>query len=179
MRDRDLANRIIESDHEIDEMEVDLEEECLEIMALHQPVASDLRFIVGVFKINQNLERIGDMAANIARSAVDLSAEEPISIPRDYFIMADEVVLMLRKSLDAFVSLNSHEASEVLAQDDHVDLKKHKLHGEFVERLAHEPEKTRALTLLFLVSRHLERIADHATNIAEDVLYMVTGKVSP
>lgn len=179
MRDGDLAERVIESDHEIDEMEIDLEEECLEILALHQPVASDLRFIVGIFKINQNLERIGDMAANIARNAVDLVAEQSLPIPRDYFILADEVVLMLRKSLDAFVSLNSQEAFEVLAQDDHVDLKKHKLHEEFVERLRHEPERTRALTLLFLVSRHLERIGDHATNIAEDVIYMVTGKVSP
>jgi phosphate transport system protein len=178
-RDKDLAKRVIESDHDIDAMEVDLEEECLEILALHQPVASDLRFIVGIFKINQNLERIGDMAANIARNALDLRAEESLFIPRDYFIMADEVVMMLRKSLDAFVSLNSHEAFEVLAQDDHVDLKKHRLHGEFVERLRHEPERTRALTLLFLVSRHLERIGDHATNIAEDVIYMVTGKVSP
>ncbi len=130
----------------------------LEILALHQPVASDLRFIVGIFKINQNLERIGDMAANIARNAVDLRGEEAIFIPRDYFIMADDVVLMLRKSLDAFVSLNSQEALEVLAQDDHVDLKKHRLHGEFVERLRNEPERTRALTLLFLVSRHLERM---------------------
>jgi phosphate transport system protein len=179
LRNGDLAKQVVESDREIDRMGIELEEECLEVLALHQPVASDLRFIVGIFKMSQNLERIGDMAANIARNAIDLQAEDPLLVPQDYFEMADDVVVVVRKSLDAFVNLNSEEAREVLREDDRVDLKKHQLHRDFVERLQQEPERTRALTLLFLVSRHLERIADHATNIAEDVIYMVTGEVSP
>jgi phosphate transport system protein len=179
LRNGDLAKQVVESDREIDRMGIELEEECLEVLALHQPVASDLRFIVGIFKMSQNLERIGDMAANIARNTIDLQAEDPVVVPQDYFEMADDVVMVVRKSLDAFVNLNSEEAREVLREDDRVDLKKHQLHRDFVERLQQEPEKTRALTLLFLVSRHLERIADHATNIAEDVIYMVTGEVSP
>jgi phosphate transport system protein len=179
LRDGDMAKRVVESDRDIDRMGIELEEECLEVLALHQPVASDLRFIVGIFKMSQNLERIGDMAANIARNAIDLQAEDPLLVPQDYFEMAEDVVEVVRKSLDAFVNLNSEEAREVLREDDRVDLKKHQLHRDFVERLQQEPERTRALTLLFLVSRHLERVADHATNIAEDVIYMVTGEVSP
>lgn len=179
LRNGDLARQVVQSDREIDRMGIELEEECLEVLALHQPVASDLRFIVGIFKMSQNLERIGDMAANIARNVIDLQAEDPLVIPQDYFEMADDVGDVVRKSLDAFVNLNSEEAREVLKEDDRVDLKKHQLHRDFVERLGQEPEKTRALTLLFLVSRHLERIADHATNIAEDVIYMVTGEISP
>lgn len=179
LRNGDLAKQVVESDREIDRMGIELEEECLEVLALHQPVASDLRFIVGIFKMSQNLERIGDMAANIARNAIDLQVEDPVVVPQDYFEMADDVVVVVRKSLDAFVNLNSEEAREVLREDDRVDLKKHQLHRDYVERLQQEPERTRALTLLFLVSRHLERIADHATNIAEDVIYMVTGEVSP
>ena len=177
--DKDLASRVVEADRAIDRMGIDLEEECLEILALHQPVASDLRFIVGIFKMNQNLERMGDMAANIARNAFDLSNEQPVSIPQSYFVMSEDVVRTVKRSLDAFVNLDTQKAYEVLVEDDRIDLQKHQLHSDFVQRLAREPEKARQLILLFLVSRHLERIGDHATNIAEDVVYMVTGEVSP
>lgn len=176
-READLARRVVESDPKIDRQEVDLEEECLEILALHQPVASDLRFIIGVLKVNQELERIGDMAVNISRTAVDLAAEEPIDIPDEYFSMAEEALRMLGKSLDALVNMNTEAAFAVLAADDNVDLQKHKLHSDFECRLKEEPARRRSLTHLFLVSRHLERIADHTTNIAEDVIYMVTGEI--
>lgn len=176
-RDVELAGRVVERDRAIDRMEIDLEEECLEVIALHQPVATDLRFIVGILKINQDLERIGDMAANIARIAIDLAAAKPILVPDDYFTMGQETVRLLRKTLDSFVNLDCSEAFEVLAEDDRIDLKKHKLHRDFEESLKEEPASRHALTHLFLVSRHLERIADHATNIAEDVIYMVTGEI--
>ena len=176
-RDTELARKVVEGDQEIDRLEIDLDEECLEVIALHQPVAADLRFIVGVLKINQDLERIGDMAANIARIAIDLNAVRPINVPDDYFVMAEETVSMLRKTLDTFVNMDSSEAFEVLREDDRIDLKKHKLHRDFEERLKTDQDNRSAFTHLFLVSRHLERIADHATNIAEDVVYMVTGEI--
>jgi len=177
LRDPEMARKVVNSDSEIDRREVDLEEECLEIFALHQPVATDLRFLVGVLKVNQELERIGDMAVNIARTALDLTSEPPIDIPDDYFTMADEALSMLEKSLDALVNMNTEAAYAVLAADDHVDLQKHMLHREFEQRLAREMDRRRVLTHLFLVSRHLERVADHTTNIAEDVIYMVTGEI--
>lgn len=177
LRETDLARKVVGSDAEIDRREVDLEEECLEILALHQPVASDLRFIIGVLKVNQELERIGDMAVNIARTAVDLAAEQPLHIPDDYFLMADKALSMLEKSLESLVNMNSEAAYAVLAADDHVDLQKHMLHRDFENRLSKEADRRTALTHLFLVSRHLERIADHTTNIAEDVIYMVTGEI--
>ena len=99
-RDAELAGRVVDRDRAIDRMEIDLEEECLEVIALHQPVATDLRFIVGILKINQDLERIGDMAANIARIAIDLEAAKPIQVPDDYFTMGEETVRLLRKTLD-------------------------------------------------------------------------------
>jgi phosphate transport system protein len=177
LRDAELAKKVIRSDPEIDRMEIELEEECLEVLALHQPVATDLRFIIGILKVNQELERVGDMAVNIARTAVDLAAEKPLHIPDDYFSMADEALSMLNKSLDALVNMNTEAAYAVLAADDHVDLQKHKLHRDFEDRLREEMDHRSALTHLFLVSRHLERIADHTTNIAEDVIYMVTGEI--
>jgi phosphate transport system protein len=176
--DASLGQSVAAADINIDNMEIDLEEQCLEILALHQPVATDLRYIVGILKANQDLERIGDMAANIGRIAKDLAAEKPVHIPEDYFRMADDTLGMLNKALDSLINLNSGLAYDVLKEDDDIDLKKHKLHRDYEERLAKQPEDFRAFTHLFLVSRHLERIADHATNIAEDVIYMVTGQIA-
>ena len=177
LRDAKLGQSVAKADLDIDLTEIDLEEQCLEILALHQPVAIDLRFIVGILKTNQDLERIGDMAANIGRIAMDLTAEKPIVVPDDYFVMAEQTIDMLNKALDSLINLDTVRAHEVLQEDDAIDLKKHKLHREYEEKLAKQPENMRALTHLFLVSRHLERIADHATNIAEDVIYMVTGQI--
>jgi len=179
IRDRDekLATSVIDGDREIDRVEIEIEEDCLEILALHQPVAMDLRFITGGFKIINQLERIGDLAVNIAETAVLLASEPPLQIPSDYFLMAERAENMLKNALDAFVNMDDALATEVLADDDEVDMMKHKLHRNFEERLGTEIERSRALIHLFLVSRHLERIADHSTNIAEDVIYMVTGAI--
>ncbi len=176
-RDAELAARVIDGDFDIDRKEVDLEEECLEILALHQPVAIDLRHIMAVLKINKDLERAGDLAVNIAETAINLSSRPTMCVPEDYFVMAQQTQSMLKKSLDAFVNLSADTAYEVLAQDDEVDRKKHTLHKQFEERLLEEPDLIQPLIHLFLVSRHLERIADLATNIAEEVIYMVTGEI--
>ncbi len=177
LKDAGLATNVIDGDREIDRMEIDLEEACLEILALHQPVAVDLRFITGVLKMNSQLERIGDLAVNIAETAVFLASEKPLSVPDEYYEMARKVQVMLKQSLDAFVNMSHTVACQVLAADDSVDVMKHRLHRNFEERLQGEANRLRALTHLFLVSRHLERIADHSTNIAEDVIYMVTGEI--
>lgn len=176
-RDPLMAARVIDGDVEIDQSEVDLEEQCLEILALHQPVAIDLRYIVGIMKINNDLERIGDLAVNIAETAVLAASREHAELPFDYGPMAETARFMLKKSLDSFVNLDEKAAFDVCAQDDEVDYMKHVIHRQFEEKIRSPQPRLEALVHLFLVSRHLERIADHATNIAEDVIYMVTGEI--
>lgn len=175
--DHEMAARVIDGDLEIDQAEVDLEEECLEILALHQPVAIDLRYIVAVMKINNDLERIGDLAVNIAETAVFVASRRGVEPPFDYGPMAEKTRVMLKKSLDSFVTMDVKIAYEVCAQDDEVDYMKHFIHKQFEEKIRTQDTGLEALVHLFLVSRHLERIADHATNIAEDVIYMVTGDI--
>jgi phosphate transport system protein len=176
-KDEELAHKVLEGDMEIDRVEVDLEEECLEILALHQPVAVDLRHIVGVLKINKDLERAADLAGNVANIALDLTREPDVTIPEDYFLMAGKTEEMLKKALDAYVNRAPDAAYEVLQGDDEVDRMKRELHKQFFASVAAAPKLLEPLTLLFLVSRHLERIADLATNIAEEVIYIVTGEI--
>ncbi|MFH0959699.1 MAG: phosphate signaling complex protein PhoU [Pseudomonadota bacterium] len=176
-RDRELAITIIDGDSEINRSELEIEEGCLAILALHQPVAMDLRLITGVFKIANQLERIGDLAVNIAETAILMAAEKPLEVTSEYFIMAEKTQAMLRKALLAFTKMDEDMAVEILSDDDEIDMMKHKLHSNLEERLTREIDRRRVLIHLFLVSRHLERIADHATNIAEDVVYMVTGEL--
>lgn len=176
-RDPEMAAGIIDGDCVIDAAEVDLEEECLEILALHQPVANDLRFIVSVLKINNDLERIGDLAVNIAETAVVLPTRREMELPFDFGPMAHKTQAMLKKSLDSFVNLDVEQALEVCAQDDEVDYMKHLIHEKFLQKVRAGEDRLEALVHLFLVSRHLERIADHCTNIAEDVIYIVTGEI--
>lgn len=176
-RDKELAASVIEGDREIDRIEIEIEETCLEILALHQPVALDLRLITGALQIINQLERIGDLAVNIAQAAVILASESPLDIPGEYYFMAQRVENMLKKAIKSFVNEDEDVAFEVLADDDEVDMMKHKLHRNFEDRVNVELNRRHALTQLFLVSRHLERIADHSTNIAEDVIYMITGEI--
>jgi phosphate transport system protein len=176
-RSPELAAQVFDGDIEIDRKEVDLEEECLEILALHQPVAIDLRHIIAVLKINKDLERAGDLAVNIAETAIHLSSDRNVEVPKDYFVMAQKTQAMLKKSLDAFVNLMVESAYQVLTDDDEVDRMKHEMHRRFETKAREEPGSLPALTHLFLASRHLERIADLATNVAEEVIYMLTGEV--
>jgi len=176
-RNDDLARKVISHDTDIDEEEVDIEEECLKILALHQPVAIDLRFIITVLKINNDLERIGDLAVNIAERALFLAEQPKINISIDLLDMAQNAQLMLRRSLDALINRNPEIAYQVCASDDTVDHMNRQMYLKVQEAILKNPEQISALIQLLSASRHLERIADHATNIAEDVIYMIEGQI--
>jgi phosphate transport system protein len=177
-RDADVAKNIIDSDREIDEAEVEVEEECLKILALHQPVAVDLRFITAVIKINNDLERIGDEAVNIAERVSYIAKRPPVTVPLDYRLMAEKTESMLKISLDSLVNLDVDLAYEVCLRDDEIDDMDRSNHDILRDVIRHQPERVTYLTNLLSVSRHLERIADHATNIAEEVIYMVEGEIT-
>lgn len=176
-RDKKLAREVSRRDADVDQGEVEVEEECLKILALHQPVAVDLRFIVSALKINNDLERIGDLAVNIARKARTLASGPPEAIPFDLAKMSEQTQAMLRDGLDALVNLDSTLANEVCGRDDEIDRMKREIRRQAEEMICADPSKTKILLKLLAVSRNLERIADLATNIAEDVIYMVDGKI--
>jgi phosphate transport system protein len=176
-RDGKLAAKAIENDLLIDHMEIDVEEECLKILALHQPVAVDLRFLVAVLKINNDLERIGDLAVNIAERAEFLSTQPKVDVAFDFIGMSKKAQYMLTQSLDALVNLDSPLARKVLLLDDEVDSINRKMYDQITDGIRRRPESLNSLIHLLSVSRHLERIADHATNIAEDVIYMIEGEI--
>jgi len=176
-RDSDLAKRIIRSDHEIDETEVEVEEECLKVLALYQPVAIDLRFIVAVIKINNDLERIGDEAVNIAERIQSIAKYPNISFHFDYTEMAEIAAAMLKQSLDALVNLDIDTAFRILTLDDEVDDIQGNAYSQIKQAMRKHPEEMTYLINLYLISRHLERIADHATNIAEEVIYLIEGEI--
>ncbi|MBN1520995.1 MAG: phosphate signaling complex protein PhoU [Candidatus Aureabacteria bacterium] len=176
-RDKKLAQQIIDSDVEIDRMEVDVEEECLKILALHQPVAIDLRLIIAFMKINNDLERIGDLAANIAERAIFLSSQVEPSMLIDFTDMAGKAQIMLRKSLDALVNFDLKEARLVCSLDDEVDQMYREILRNIKEEIEKNPSYSEIYIQLLSVARQLERIADHATNISEDTIYMVEGHI--
>ncbi|MDP8207922.1 MAG: phosphate signaling complex protein PhoU [Candidatus Electryonea clarkiae] len=175
--DKKLAKNVISSDDQIDEMEVEIEEECLKILALHQPVAIDLRFIVAVLKINNELERIGDQAVNIAESALVMTELPSFDFSFDLIGMAEKSRLMLHKSLDALVNLDPTLAREVCACDDEVDqnlVEAYEVVSDSLKKRQSNPD----FAIRFVsIARQLERIADLATNIAEDVIYLVEGEI--
>jgi phosphate transport system protein len=176
-RDAKLANTVIETDIKIDQMEVDMEEECLKILALYQPVAIDLRFIITALKINNDLERIGDLAVNLAEHSTFLAGRPKTDVPFDFDAMAEKTELMLRKSLDALVKMDSKLAYEVCAADDEIDTMDRQMQLMAQKAVHTHPEQTECLMHLRSASGHLERVADHATNIAEDVIYMIEGRI--
>jgi phosphate transport system protein len=176
-KDSDLADRIIKADIKIDETEVEVEEECLKVLALHQPVAVDLRFITAVIKINNDLERIGDEAANIAERVVYLASRPPLKVSFDYKLMSDKTRGMLKNSLDALVNLDIDLAYKVRLQDDEVDDINQEIFEKVRESVIENPKRAGSFINLLSISRHLERIADHATNIAEEVIYMIEGVI--
>ena len=177
-RDTNIAKMIINGDYEIDGMEVDIEEECLKILALYQPVAVDLRFIATVIKINSDLERIADEAVNIARGVNYLSAKKQnFDFDVNFSKMVDKTQFMLKRSLDALVNLDTDIAVKVCILDDEVDKMNGEVHRLVKNAVKKNPEQGEHLINLLLISRHLERIADHATNIAEEVIYLVDGEI--
>lgn len=176
-RDAALGLSVVEGDEEIDTMEVEIEEECLKVLALHQPVAIDLRFLIAVLKINNDLERIGDLAVNIAHRARALADLPPVATSFDFLQMAKEVQQLFRGSLTAFINMDIGLAKKVCEDDEKVDTINRETHQKINENIMRDPEHVQNFTLFLAVSRNLERIADHATNIAEDVIYMKAGEI--
>jgi phosphate transport system protein len=176
-KDVALARRVMDNDSEIDRMEVEVEEECLKILALYQPVAADLRFVVAVLKINNDLERIGDLASNIAKRVAQLENTGPYELPREIPLMAKQAEEMVKKSLDAVVNGDPDLARLIREEDDVVDAGRQTVRKLMMEQIKQNPESVESLLRINSVSKHLERIADMATNIAEDVIYMVEGEI--
>lgn len=177
LRDANLAEKIIKSDYEIDEMEVEVEEECLKILALYQPVAVDLRFLIAVIKINNDLERVADEAVNIAERVQVIAKRQRLDIPFNHSLMAEKSESMLKKSLDALVNMDVDLALRVCTLDNDVDNMLNEAYDVVKHAIGKHPDRVSYLINLFLVSRHLERIADHATNIAEEVIYLIEGEI--
>ncbi|MDD5218398.1 MAG: phosphate signaling complex protein PhoU [Candidatus Omnitrophica bacterium] len=175
-RDGRLAQNVIDSDEEINMLEIEIDEICLKLLALRQPIAKDLRLITSAMKINSDLERIGDLSVNIAQRTLDL-LEEPLLKPLlDISRMAKLAQKMVKDSLDAFVRQDAGLAREVCRRDDIVDMLNHQIFRELLTYMLQDPRNIHRSVDLILIGRHLERIADHATNIGEDVFYMVQGR---
>ncbi len=173
----DLATRVIEADDAIDMIELDVDEECLRILALHQPVAGDLRYITAVLKINNDLERIGDLACNVAERAIDLARREPLVLPLRFERMTEIVRGQLHDALDALVNRDAGLARAVLARDREIN-QIHRQHFELLqESMKAGPDNVESAVDLLSASRQLERIGDQITNIAEDVVFLVEGRV--
>lgn len=175
-RDSDLASRIIAMDHEVNGLEVAIDEKCLELLALRQPAARDLRFITLALKIVTDLERIGDQCANMAKRVREINEEPPIKPYIDIPRMAAWTEIMLKEALDAFVRGDVDLAVKVCKDDNFVDELNIQIQRELLSFMIEDPATiTRAIKLNY-ISKYLERIADHATNIAEMVIFMVKGK---
>lgn len=176
-RSDSLAQEVIDSDNVVDQREVQLEDECLKLLALHQPVAVDLRRIAAVLKINNDLERIADLAVNVAERVRSLITFPQFPVPDDVRLMASLATRMVRNALDAFVELDSKAARRVMRSDAELD----SLNVAVIEQLIATMQKDPAMVPpglhCFSAARHIERIGDHATNIAEDVVYLVEGEI--
>jgi phosphate transport system protein len=176
-RDAGLAAKVVDMDKAVDIMEIEVEEDCLKILALHQPVATNLRFIVAVLKLNNDLERISDLTVNIAERSLALAQGPGFTFSSNFPTMMEKARLMLKKSLDALFNLDAKLALEVCASDDEVDALYKEMFDKVKNGIQKEPGNTDGYLQMLSISRHLERIADHATNIAEDVIYMVEGAI--
>jgi len=179
LQDRDpaRARQVIDGDSEIDRLENEVHDECLKILALHQPVAVDLRRVSSVLLISTDLERMGDLAVGIAERALSLAHPLYPTVPSRLVPMTMRVTQMVRRSLDAFVNLNPAAARAVIRLDDAVDEDNSAIIAELIAEMKAKPDRVESGMSLFSAVRHLERIADHATNIAEDVIYLAEGEV--
>jgi phosphate transport system protein len=172
-----VARRVIDGDGEIDRLENEVQDECLKILALHQPVAVDLRRVSAVLLISTDLERMGDLAVGIAERAVSLADPPHPTIPARIAQMTQRATEMVRRSLDAFVNLDPAAARAVIRLDDEVDADNEAIIAELIAEMKANPDRIEPGMSLFSAVRHVERIADHATNVAEDVIYLVEGEV--
>jgi len=173
----ELAEEVIEGDAKIDERELEIESECMKILALHQPVAQDLRFLVTVLKVNNDLERIGDLAVNLAERVIYLSAQPRGPVPEKIGAISRKTRAMVRDCLDTLFEPNVEAARLIVQADDAVDDLKDKVVKELQESMHEDATRIEANVCLIAVARDLERIADMATNIAEDIVFMVQGEL--
>lgn len=173
----DRAKQIMASDDEVDRMDVVIEEECLKLLALHQPVAIDLRRITTVLKIGAELERVADLGVSIAERACGIVSCPEILVPEDMKLMSRQALDMLHRSIDAYVHLDVRTARDVCSQDESIDNLNRIIIEELTDLMRTKPNLVEPALHLFSASRQIERIADHATNIAEDVVYLVQGEI--
>ncbi len=176
-RDIELAKKVVEGDEIVDQREVNVEEECLKLLALYQPVARDLRFIASVIKVNSDLERMGDYCVKIAKRTLSLSKEPPIEIPVQIQKMVQLAKSMVRDSLDAFSRKDSAHSRKICLRDDEVDLLQKETFRLLRRQMQEDPKNIEQFLDLVTVAQGVERIADLSTNIAEDVVYMVEGEI--
>jgi phosphate transport system protein len=176
VRREEDARRIVAGDDEVNVLQIDIDERCLRLLATQTPLASDLRLITSAMKINADLERVGDQAVNIAENALTLIPQPPVKPLIDIPRMAELAEGMIRDALDAFVKNDAALARGVLRRDDEVDELKDQVFRELLTYMMADPATIERALALILISRNLERVADHATNIAEDVIFVVEGK---
>jgi phosphate transport system protein len=175
-RDHDVIARVMTGDEPLNNLHIEIDSRCFTLLALYQPMAADLRTIVAAFKINTDLERVGDLAVNIAEAARRYSSHAPVKKLIDIPRMATIAQSMLRDALDAFVRRDLALAQSVLNEDDRLDELKTQIFRELLTYMLQDPGTIEPALDLILVSRHLERIGDHATNIAEDVIFIVSAR---
>ena len=174
-RDPKFCQMVFTGETAINQAERDIDELALDLLAMQQPMAIDLRFIMAIIKINADLERVGDQAVNIAQRVLDLISEPPVELPVDVPKMASSVSTMVQKALQAFLDGHAEVAESVLQMDNVVDRMKDESFVVLVQKMQSDPALTRPALNVLLIARNLERIADHATNIAEDVIFWVRG----
>jgi phosphate transport system protein len=175
-RDTGVIDRVLHGDEPINVLHIEIDNRCFKLLALHQPMAADLRAIVAAVKINTDLERVGDLAVNIAEAAKRYAMHPPVKKLIDIPRMADIAQAMLRDSLDSFVRRDTALAQQVLNEDDRLDGLKTQIFRELLTYMLQDPATVEPALDLILISRHLERIGDHATNIAEDVIFLVSAR---
>ncbi len=172
-----LADQVIVGDEEVDQADLSIEEECLKLLALHQPVATDMRWLITVVKINNDLERMADLACNIAERAKSLEMSPLYPVPEEIQEMVLISTRMVRDALDSFVESDAQKASEVIQEDEQMDALNRTVIQNIKNSMRHSPDNVDPALHCFSASRHLERIADLATNISEDVIYLVEGTI--
>lgn len=175
-RDRPVLERVLTGDEAVNRLHLEVDNRCFKLLALYQPMAADLRTIVSAVKINTDLERVGDLAVNIAQAAQRYASHPPVKKLIDIPLMADIAQNMLRDALDSFVRRDVDLAQHVLDEDDRLDALKTQIFRELLTFMLQDPTTIEPALDLILVSRHLERIGDHATNVAEDVIFIVSAR---
>jgi len=176
-RDPVLADEVIADDKLIDRMEIDIEEACIQLLALQQPLAKDLRLITSALKISNDLERVGDHGVNIAGCAKQLAGKPPVKPLQDLPLLAEKSIGMLRDALDAFVRFDAEAARLLVRRDDEVDNLNRQVFAELMRRMIADPQQVERSMTLVLVGRNLERIADLATNVAEEVVFIAEARI--